>query len=157
MKEKQKTISRVTRNSLAMNALKEYQELMLADEFYDELIVGAEDYLVAILTKKFKEAIYDSGVFDEFDNQMGKNLDEFVDKYNEDLIGDGFSCFSLNDYLELKSKYGLTKLEILNNDSRFNLGLTSNEIKFLVYIFKKMILLDEKMKGGYSYEANGCI
>lgn len=148
MKAEQKTMSRVTRYSLAMNLLKEYQEVLSSEIYYDESIIWPEDYLVSILNKKFKEVIYSSQIFSEFDSKMGRNLDAFIEKYDEDVIREGFSCFSLNDYLELKTKYGLSKLEILSNESRLNLGLTENEIKFLVYIFKKIILSDEKIGQG---------
>ena len=139
--------SRIRRSYLTVNILKEYHDLLNEEVDDDSTFFVVKEHLATILGCKIKNLVEASHVFKDFDSKMGSSIDEFVSRYDEDIIGDGFSCFTLSDYFELKAKYGLSRLDILTNTFHENSVLTINEINYLIHIFKKLAISIEIANG----------
>jgi len=128
---------------IALSLLKEYREL-LNEEFNDDSnFIDINNHLSKFLSLKLNELLSSLKLFDEFKLNFGKELDEFTARYDEDNLNDGFSCFTLDNYLELKARYGLKRLEILTCINSNSTCLDEKELKFLIHIFKKIALSQE--------------
>lgn len=114
--------------------------------------LDSPDKIREVLRQKGAELCRRHDIFEIFNNVQGENIADYV-KNNGPYENYKTLHVTLKDYLEQKAKYGIERMGIVDQYGDYHLALTSEDLKHLIRIFKKLAAYDEvnkEFKGGVS-------